>query len=38
MATIHRTVEPDGAALGRVEADWRRLDGGSERGSVVVVR
>jgi hypothetical protein len=32
------SVEPDSAALGRVEADWRRLDGGSERGSVVVVR
>jgi hypothetical protein len=34
-------LESDGreqAGLGRVDADWRRLDGGTARGPVVVVR
>jgi hypothetical protein len=32
------SLQSDGAALGRVEADWRRLDGGTVRGPVALVR
>jgi hypothetical protein len=32
------SFQSDGAALGRVEADWRRLDGGTVRGPVALVR